>query len=331
MSGDFRDREHGFRDSGGAAFERAARLQEENERLRAELAAAKAPARGLEGTKPEPPTSNRMAFVVLGAITAITAVVGVGIAVGARRTPVSSANHPLRTASAVRLANGGYVEVGRVVIPSDFTIEAWIKPASIDTWTGTERYIVAQDRRNEVRGQCRLGIDGAGHLFFMMSDSRGDDHGLYSNDTGYALRSRAPLVLHRWTHVAVTKAGRSFTLDIDGAEAASTMARGLFVHDAPDFSLRIGARMGLDGKEAEGTFDGAIDEVRIWRVPRSASEIRTWKNIPISTDRARLALHFPFNEGRGNTARNTTGGLTGLFVGDVTWMSPSMREPWMKP
>lgn len=321
------DREHGFRDSGGAAFERAARLQEENERLRAELAAAKAP----PPPPPKPQASSAMPMVVLGAIAAITLVVGAAIAIGARRAPTPQPIHPTRQASAVRLAHGGYVEAGNVSIPSDFTIEAWVKPASFVGVGTKEQYIVARDREQQVESQCRLGLDHDGHVIFMMSDSQGDDQGLYSIDRGYALRARDPLRLHTWTHVAVTKAGRAFSLYVDGAEVASAMARELFVHDAPDLRLRIGARMGRDGVAPEGTFDGAIDEVRVWRAPRTPIEVRTWKNIPISADRARLALHFPFNEGRGGSARNVAGGASAVFYGDVTWVSPSVREPWMKP
>lgn len=326
MAGDVHDREHGFRDSGGAAFERAARLQEENERLRAELAAARAP----HGPPKTPRPANTIPLVVGGAI-AVIAMFVVALAVGARREHAPPAAHPLRHASAVRLAHGGYVEAGHVAIPNDFTIEAWVKAASFGGPGMPERYIVARDRELQAAGQCRLGLDSDGHPFFMMSDTQGDAQGLHTVDRGYALRARDPIGLHAFTHVAITKAGRAFTLYVDGREVASATSRELFAHDAPDLRLRIGARVARDGVKPEGTFDGVIDEVRIWRVPRTAAEVRTWMNIPVSSDRARLAVHFPFSEGRGGSARNNAGGPTAVFYGDVTWVSPALREPWMKP
>lgn len=76
------ERERGFRDDHGAALERAARLQEENDRLRAELAEARK-------AKTDPPPAPRPTIKPAGkvgvALALLGAVLGASFAIAVRR------------------------------------------------------------------------------------------------------------------------------------------------------------------------------------------------------------------------------------------------------
>jgi Concanavalin A-like lectin/glucanases superfamily len=140
---------------------------------------------------------------------------------------------------ALSFANGAYVDVGAMPIPRDFTLEAWVKPATGDGGTA-EAEVVAEDRNGQSVGQLRLGIT-AGALFFMMSDAAAASFGLFTG-TGYALQSSQTLAPGAWSHVAVTKSGASFALYIQAAQARPSRRRARSLTAAPP--PRSGSRAG---------------------------------------------------------------------------------------
>ncbi len=222
--------------------------------------------------------------------------------------------------TALRFSQSAYVRIGALAIPADFTLEAWVRPVSF----GSERILASRDRKNEGGGQFRLGHDATGRLFFLMADSSGNDHGLFSSATGYALRSPAALTLGVWSHVAVSKNGAQFALYLDGAAVQSVTVTEAFSHGGSPVEFRIGARVAPNGTGADGVFDGEIDEVRLWSVPRTAAEIAAARGAPLQPDApgfANLAAYYRFDEGNGTTAAPTAGALTGTLVGAPTWVT----------
>jgi hypothetical protein len=57
-----------------------------------------------------------------------------------------------------------------------------------------------------------------------MTDGTGAHGGLWNPGIGYVLRTSGSLPVSVWTHVAVTKNGRNFTLYLNGTAAATTTA-----------------------------------------------------------------------------------------------------------
>jgi len=210
---------------------------------------------------------------------------------------------------------GNYVDMGAIPIPGDFTIEAWIHPASA---TG-ETYIVAEDERNQGDGQFRLGLADGGKLFFMMSDSSGASHGLFNN--GYALETANAITIGVWTHVAVVKNGAAFALTVNGAPAATFTASASFVHGGPAVNFRVAARVDTNGTASNGTFDGIIDEVRLWSAPRSAAEIAKTMSTEIPATSPNLFAYWRFDEGTGQTAGDDETGYPGTLVNNPTWVT----------
>ena len=220
--------------------------------------------------------------------------------------------------NALHFSGSNYVEIGALVIPTDFTFEAWIRRAA----SATERVLLAKDRSGQSQGQCRLGIDAAGHLFFMGSDSTGNDHGLYENQ--YALVSPAALPTGTWEHVAFTKSGGALTLYVGGVAVDKVTADMSFAISGPAVAFRIGARVASDGSSVSDGFAGDLDEVRVWNVARTASELTASMKTPILAGSAAfpsLVGSWRFDEGVGTTTADATGKLPGTLVAGPTWLA----------
>jgi hypothetical protein len=190
---------------------------------------------------------------------------------------------------ALSFANGAYVEVGALPIPADFTLEAWVNPASSNAAAG-ETEIVAEDRNGQSDGQLRLGLT-AGALFFMMSNSTGVSSGLY-NGTGYALQASQTLAPGVWSHVAVTKSGASFVLYVGAAQVATFMATSALTYGGPSTAFRIAGRVAADGTSVANAFTGTIDEVRVWNVARTGAQIAAAMDETVDPSDATLVSYW---------------------------------------
>ena len=228
--------------------------------------------------------------------------------------PDAPPDAPVITAgNALQFANS-YVDMGAIPIPGDFTLEAWIHPASE---TG-ETYVVAEDERNQGQGQFRFGLANGGKLFFVMSDSGGSTHGLFNN--GYTLQTANAITVNAWTHVAVVKSGASFVLTVNGASAATFTADASFVHGGPAVNFRVAARVDTNGTAPNGTFAGIIDEVRLWSAPRTPAQIAQTMSTEIPATSTSLFAYWRFDEGTGQTAGDDKTGYPGTLVANPTWV-----------
>ena len=191
-------------------------------------------------------------------------------------------------------------------IGDGFTIEAWIfaeewRDAS---WQGS---IVNKDNQGPDRGFAFRCGDG-GVLSFVMAV----DNVWQEAFTGQIMNA------NQWHHVAVTIDGGTITLFIDGQESASNSFSGNPSH-SPDMPINIGASPGFGGRH----FNGVIDEVRIWSVARSQSEIADNMSVDLTGAEAGLVGYYPMNEGTGNVAGDisSTGNNASLNdMDDSNWV-----------
>jgi hypothetical protein len=137
------------------------------------------------------------------------------------------------------------------------TLEAWVKPATIDSewrdiiYKGEDIYYL----------ECTTSSDGApgvGGTFAATS--------LYGTDL---------LSEGAWAHLAATYDGADLRLYVDGTQVASQTQTGLI--ESSTNPLHLG------GDEFFGQFfDGVMDEVRIYNRALSASEIQADMSLPVS-------------------------------------------------
>ena len=102
-------------------------------------------------------------------------------------------------------------------------------------------------------------------------------------------------------HVAVTRSSAGTLLFyLDGVkyyESASSVS----INSTGNFLI------GSDPRDASGDyFNGSIDEIRIWNVARSASDIKTYSGIPLGSGKTGLAALWDFNETTGQTVTDNS-------------------------
>ncbi|MEO8431653.1 MAG: LamG domain-containing protein [Acidobacteriota bacterium] len=114
----------------------------------------------------------------------------------------------------------------------------------------------------------------------------------------------------QWTHVAVTFDGTTTRHYINGELIAS------FPQVAPLAVNSTPVRIGNDANWNPAA-NGAIDEVRLWNVVRSAEEIRSTINVPISTGRDGLVAVWSLDAG----GADAVGSHDGTNVGGVTFLN----------
>lgn len=144
-------------------------------------------------------------------------------------------------------------------ITGSFTLECWVRPNSITSPV------------NQILFQKRLGSGQTGYGLYAASGGR---PAVRTNQT---TRLTAPDSIKNgvWTHVAATfnSTTGTFVIYMNGVQSATIdVAVGI---PAPDTdSLRIGAGF-------NNPYNGLIDEIRIWNVDRSQSEIAATMRIPL--------------------------------------------------
>jgi hypothetical protein len=147
---------------------------------------------------------------------------------------------------------------------SDFTIASWVFWNGSQTWarlfdfgTGFHRYMMFTPR-----GQLRSGW--AGMRFAMTANGPGDGPPEQIIDAPTELPSK------RWVHVAVTLSGSTGTMYVDGMPVSTNTA----MFQAP---FRLGGTtqnwLGKSQYSADATFNGLIDDFRIYRGALSAAQI----------------------------------------------------------
>lgn len=184
----------------------------------------------------------------------------------------------------------------------EWTITAWVRPDRFDNEFPTIY--------SEGHWQASLGLQrGTGRL-----ES-------YVNNRNPLISSKA-LPLNLWSHVAVVFTGRERRFYINGTLA------GVSASEAPGPNTSGAAIGGIISEPGNprSRFDGAIDEVAIWKVGLSENKILHIMNNPTSTADAALAALWRFEEGTGETAIDSAS--TGL-VGTFGFSDPATRPTWI--
>ena len=145
--------------------------------------------------------------------------------------------------------NGGNV----VQILGDFTVEAWVNPTVVNV----QQTIFAVNANTTAHAGCRLDINTTGGVQLLVSTS-GSGHAINLAST-YAIPAGA------WTHLAVVRAGPSFTVYFNGAPAYSSIAVGI---TTPIIAGTISSIGGLFNSTWGGFFNGYISDFRVTNYAR---------------------------------------------------------------
>lgn len=210
---------------------------------------------------------------------------------------------------------------------SPVTVEAWIYPRSsanpdpVCTWLeyGVDVIIARGKSYHDQRGDFVLRIE---------SDGRLHPH-LYA-DWWDHFRSENTVELNAWTHVAVVYDGWTMSLYLNGEQDPNILTTGKSHDDSENtHEFRLGAGESENDTGPRCSFDGAIDEVRVWNVARMADEIRENMRKPLGGDEPGLVAYWRLDEGQGQIFQDATGshydgelGSTSMAdARDPTWVA----------
>jgi hypothetical protein len=193
-----------------------------------------------------------------------------------------------------------YVEVGNAMNTAlsgtnTITVEAWCYLTSYSFLpTAVGNYGTGM--------QFLLRVDGNKPVFWV------------DNGGGFRVVTGATTVpLNTWTHLAGVWNGSVLTVYINGVlDGTVAVAGGAF--NTTTNPVRIGASLTSE------SWDGKLDDVRIWTTARTGTEISTYMNGCLPGTIPGLLALYSFEEGAGTTVTDRTGnGYNGTLVSSPAW------------
>ncbi len=122
---------------------------------------------------------------------------------------------------------------------------------------------------------------------------------LYVNPGSNSLYFPTGITQDSWFHVAATYDGTMVHAFINGVEQGSKPPSGALATTSA--TLYVGSATNRN------YFNGMIDEVRIWNVARSGTQIAQNMSVRLAGTEAGLVGYWRFDEGAGTTARDSSG------------------------
>ena len=200
------------------------------------------------------------------------------------------------------------------------TLEAWINVNEFKSQPFAGSVIVKDQGSNSSGYMIRCG--GNGIINFNIG-----------NGSWHEISTPANSVqLNSWHHIATTYDGTAMKIFVDG-EIAVQSNMTVTIGNANNSNLFIGESPGFPGR----VFNGKIDEVRIWNVARTQTQIQSTMNTVLtseyySTPDSGLVGYWRLDEGTGQTAEDlsvfsnnaTLGTSANPDASDPTWVSANI-------
>lgn len=201
------------------------------------------------------------------------------------------------------------------------TVSMWVKPTGTSTCTVPTPLLCDAIFGDRARwwGISRGVVNGADRIWVWNYDGRADMIGI-------------EYTLNEWVHIALVHSNGVLHAYKNGVEVGSVPSGTTIQPNTGALPvLHIGGI--INNASRNWTFSGQIDEVRIWNVARTGSEITQDMNISLAGNEAGLAAYYKMSDGVGMTLTDDSGnGWTGtLFDGargvpadgsPPTWVSP---------
>jgi hypothetical protein len=168
------------------------------------------------------------------------------------------------------------------VTRANYSLEGWINPSS--TTCASDCTFFSHD------GDYIVLIQSGYYKVYVYYNGQGT-YSLY--DTGVKAQANA------WQHIAFTKSGSAIAYYLNGRKIYSTTISGYT--GPPTYT---GFQFKLGWHYSSSYFPGLVDEVRLWSVQRSDTEVVSDMHnyVPVST--SGLVAYYDLNEGSGTTLTN---------------------------
>jgi len=171
-------------------------------------------------------------------------------------------------------------------LKEEFTIEAWVKSDSL-----VSEPIVYKETEGYWSYWFGIALGEEGRPEANIADEGGEE---------WNVRSPYSIEAGVWTHLAVTYDGAHMRLYVDGEEVATKSVPGAML--ASEGPLYIGC-----APPNTETFDGRIDELRIYQRALDGAEVAADMEAPIETPKAGPVAEYSFDEDAGTVLHDLTG------------------------
>jgi len=199
-----------------------------------------------------------------------------------------------------------YIDAYRLSV---FTYECWIKP-TIEMPNGHGRVIIDQ-------GEDKASDHCGGRFFLDESKGLTLDYENNDDNPNYFHTYFYPPV-DTWTHIAVTRAAdTSVNIYVNGQLLSHWDSSGPYT-DYCFQAITVGAGINVSSgiEYVVRFFEGVIDDVRVWDVARSDTDIATYYNRKVDPNSAGLVGYWDFDDGFGTIASDSTGNNNAILGGD---------------
>ena len=169
----------------------------------------------------------------------------------------------------------------------DFTIEFWFKTDQVNQTIFSNGSYSAENNIGNLNAWS-VGLNDQGNIVV--------DHGL-RNETTTLISSMGSFADNQWHHFALVKnAKANTTLLINGIEQAiiaSSQTNGF-----SSGQLTLGAQSYRNSLyyEYSNQYSGLLDEVRVWNMTRSVSQLNRYRHIRLTGNEIGLHVYYPFED-----------------------------------
>jgi len=191
-----------------------------------------------------------------------------------------------------------------------FTVEAWVRPApqtapwgrnvtAAGGWHDAARYVVTKE------GEFLVALSHEGEIGWFVFTEQGWTPAMTT-------RHRAPA--NRWTHLALVRDGTAIRILVNGYVIQEQVIPDVGPQPNLREPLVVGGRL-----RSATAFKGAIDQVRVWDVARSAEDVRDAMSRHLTASAPGLRAAWRFAERSGDVARDTLGERLGRLI-EAQWI-----------
>ncbi|HEX3764481.1 MAG TPA: LamG domain-containing protein [Kofleriaceae bacterium] len=224
---------------------------------------------------------------------------------GAASVDASPGNHPLSLVGPPTwISSGATLSTGIALDDAEFSGAA----------AGTTSTVVTT-RTDGITLESWVRWDGGPNVQEVMYNGMpaSNGYGLYLSNGNVLLLSGVALVTCTscalatgdWHHLAAVLSQSQWTVYEDGEP--QTVWNGLVPTASPSGVFTIGAGPPGAGAFGAAPLIGAVDEIRVWGVPRTAQQIQASYNMSLAGDEPDLLAYYRFDEGSGTVADDTAG------------------------
>ena len=211
---------------------------------------------------------------------------------------------------------------------SDFTISMWIFPKE------NEPYQTLYRQEGDTIGHLGLDFrfikfnDDEGYLYFGFNKLNSGWQNAFPWNDEISLANITKIPMNQWTHVALTKSGKSIILYANGIKYYEMTLDDMH-YNAP---APLNGDISFGGTTAENQFfNGRMDEIQFWNTALTPAEIKAWMYRGADGSHKKysnLVYYYKLNQDSGTTVIDSKGSYDGTTVNmpDSNWIVSDVKE-----